>query len=144
MNYTDVYSEATVLQSEISATIQQLLGCANDDELAELNVSAAQQLAQLQNKIHNLQKLNESSDLDENDFQQRKHNCEQIEASLKRLKEDLRKRIKQVEQQLGAGNRKSLLGEENQQRSKVTGAQATTRLRAVNNMVGQIINQGQV
>ena len=144
MNYVEVYAETTVLQSEIAATIQQLLNCSTEDLLEELNVSAAQKLSELRTKIRTLTHLNDADSNDEN-IQQRRHNCQQVESAMQRLKDDLRKRVCLVEQQLAAGNRASLLGEDtNQPRSKVTGAEASTRLRAVNNMVGQIIHRGQV
>ena len=58
----------------------------------------------------------------------------------------MRKRVLEVEQKIAAGNRENLLGTTptSEKREKVSSAEAGTRLRSVNNMIGGIINQGQV
>ena len=75
------------------------------------------------------------------------HEYTQINSSVAQLREDLRKRVAEVETSLSSKNRNSLLGSENQEKRKpgnVDGKEAATRLRSVNATVGQILNRGQV
>jgi len=74
-----------------------------------------------------------------------KHKTLQVENSHQRLKQDLRKRILEVEQKVAMGNRANLLGSTptSEKREKISSAEAGTRLRSVNNMIGGIISQGQ-
>ena len=121
-----------------------------EDELEEMSRVVARKLNKLGNGIRDLEQLNESGRVGGGvgGIEERKHNTQQVEAAMQRLKSDLRKRICQVEQKIGEGNRNALLGEaENRDpksRTKMSGAEAGTRLRSVNNMMGQVITQGQV
>jgi len=152
MDYETVFAECTKLQSEISLTIQSLLECGSEDELEEMSRVVARKLNKLGNGIRDLEQLNESGRVGGGGggVEERRHNTQQVDAAMQRLKSDLRKRICQVEQKIGEGNRNALLGDapepanrDPKSRTKMSGAEAGTRLRSVNNMMGQVITQGQ-
>ena len=51
MAYEKTFSEATVLQSEISNSIQKLSKCCSEEELEDVNRLAARQLKKLSEKL---------------------------------------------------------------------------------------------
>ena len=51
MAYEKTFSEATVLQSEISNSIQKLSKCSSEEELEDVNRLAARQLKKLSEKL---------------------------------------------------------------------------------------------
>ena len=71
-----------------------------EDELEEMSRVVARKLNKLGNGIRDLEQLNESGRVGGGvgGIEERKHNTQQVEAAMQRLKSDLRKRICQVEQ----------------------------------------------
>jgi len=140
-DFEKLVNECTILSTEIIHNLERISSSQEQEEIENANVEASRKLE----KFKEITGVIENLIVPDNDHQVL--TSKKLGESCNKLKADLKMKMKGAKARIENLSRNSLLGDSKQKAvksgPKVSNGEAKTRLRQVNHLVGNILNQGQ-